>query len=247
MELKKLNIILIFILFLSIMSIAGCISQNNTSYDYNQSYNQSSTSKTANNTTEAPSQSSTSQATNTTKALKTNYEASGYCSYVVDGDTIDVDGVGRIRFVGVNTPERGQAGYQEAKDFVKGLCLGKTVGLDIDNAKHYDKYGRVLSVVYAGDTNVNAELLKKGYAEVMYIPPSEFNPYSWAGTTNYRTVSKSTSSNNADYYMGNRNSKKFHEPSCSSVSKMSEKNKVRLTSRQEAINGGYNPCGICNP
>jgi len=27
--------------------------------------------------------------------------------YVVDGDTIDVDGVGRIRFVGVNTPERG--------------------------------------------------------------------------------------------------------------------------------------------
>lgn len=110
-----------------------------------------------------------------------HYEASGFCPYVVDGDTIDVNGVGRIRLVGVNTPERGQPGYQEAKDFVKNLCLYKTVYLDMDNEKHYDKYGRVLAVVYAGNTNVNAELLKRGYAEVMYIPPSEFNPYSWTG------------------------------------------------------------------
>jgi micrococcal nuclease len=107
------------------------------------------------------------------------YETSGYCSHVVDGDTIDVDGVGRIRFVGINTPERGEIGYQEAKDFVKNSCLGKTVGLDIDNDKHYDKYGRILAVVYADDVNLNAELLKRGYAEVLYIPPSEFNPYSW--------------------------------------------------------------------
>jgi micrococcal nuclease len=112
---------------------------------------------------------------------KTNskYEAGGYCPHVVDGDTIDVEGVGRIRFVGVDTPERGERGYQEAKDFVKSSCLGKTVGLDIDNAKHYDKYGRVLAVVYVDSVNLNAELLKRGYAEVLYIPPSEFNPYSW--------------------------------------------------------------------
>ena len=98
---------------------------------------------------------------------------------MVDGDTLDVDGVGRIRLVGVNAREVDEPGYQEAKDFVKRECLGKVVGLDIDDAKHYDKYGRILAVVYIGDTNINAELLKRGYAEVMYIPPSEFNPYSW--------------------------------------------------------------------
>ena len=163
---KKINIILILIL---ILAVAGCTSQNNNTYNPNVSTNQSTA--LANNTP-APQN-------NTPAPAKTNYEASGYCPYVVDGDTIDVDGVGRIRFVGVNTPERGQPGYGEAKDFVKSLCLGKTVGLDIDNAKTHDKYGRVLAVVYAGDTNVNAELLKRGYAEVMYIPPSEFNPYSW--------------------------------------------------------------------
>ena len=119
--------------------------------------------------------------TTTNQPSNVHYEASGFCPYVVDGDTIDVDGVGRIRLVGVNTPERGQPGYQEAKDFVKSSCLHKTVYLDIDNAKHYDKYGRVLAVVYVGNTNVNKELLKRGYAEIMYIPPSEFNPYSWTG------------------------------------------------------------------
>jgi micrococcal nuclease len=234
--LKKITLILVLFLMVSIIGISGCTSQNNNSYDPNSSssYNQSPPpQKVTNNTPSLP---------------KTNYEASGYCPYVVDGDTIDVDGVGRIRFVGVNTPERGQPGYQEAKDFVASLCLGKTVGLDIDNAKHYDKYGRVLAVVYAGDTNVNAELLKRGYAEVMFIPPSEFDPYSWAGTTNSQTVSKSTSSNaNVGYYIGNRISMKFHKPSCSSVAKMSEKNKVRLNSRQDAINGVYSPCGYCKP
>jgi len=107
------------------------------------------------------------------------YEASGYCYHVVDGDTIDVEGVGRIRLVGVNTPERGQPGYWEAKDFVEKMCLGKTVYLDIDDAKNYDKYGRILAVVYVDDMNLNAELLRRGYAEIMYIPPSEFDPYTW--------------------------------------------------------------------
>jgi endonuclease YncB( thermonuclease family) len=40
-------------------------------------------------------------------------------------------------------------------------------------------YGRTLAVVYVANINLNQELLKRGYAEVMYIPPSEFNPYSW--------------------------------------------------------------------
>ncbi len=106
-------------------------------------------------------------------------EASGFCYHVVDGDTIDVDNVGRIRLVGINTPEKDQPGYQEAKDFVKKRCLGKTVYLDIDDAKYHDKYGRVLAVVYADNININAALLKGGYAKIMYIPPSEFNPYSW--------------------------------------------------------------------
>lgn len=119
-----------------------------------------------------------------TYSLKTSdnsvqYDAKGMCYHVVDGDTLDVDTVGRIRFVGINTPEKDQSGYQKAKDFVKRACLGKMVYLDIDDAKNHDKYGRVLAVVYVNGVNINAALLKEGYADIMYIPPSEFNPYLW--------------------------------------------------------------------
>lgn len=48
-------------------------------------------------------------------------------------------------------------------------------------------------------------------------------------------------------YIGNKNSKKFHYPGCGSVGQMKESNKVRLDSREEAIRGGYDPCGNCNP
>ena len=46
-------------------------------------------------------------------------------------------------------------------------------------------------------------------------------------------------------YIGNKNSKKFHRPDCRTLS--AEKNRVPLTSYEEAINNGYSPCGNCRP
>ena len=49
-------------------------------------------------------------------------------------------------------------------------------------------------------------------------------------------------------YVLNTNTKKFHYPSCSSVKKMSEKNKSFFTgTREEVINMGFDPCGNCHP
>ncbi len=48
-------------------------------------------------------------------------------------------------------------------------------------------------------------------------------------------------------YVGNKNSHVFHRSTCSSASSMSEKNKVAFSSREEAIEKGYKPCGKCNP
>ena len=110
-------------------------------------------------------------------------EFTGLCTYVTDGDTIEVDGLGKVRFVGVNTPERGVEGYICSKRFVQKFCLNKEVSLDIDDSKYTDKYGRYLAVVIVDGKNLNEMLLKEGLAEVMYIPPSEFYPYDWAPNT----------------------------------------------------------------
>jgi micrococcal nuclease len=154
-----------------VLAVSGC-THSGSNQPINSSY-------TGNNTSNPTSVPTTTTTTTNTGSNSQNVEVSGKCYKVVDGDTIDVEGIGRVRFVGVNTPERGQAGYQTAKDYVSSMCLGKTVGLNIDNAKNKDKYDRTLAVIYVDGVNLNQDLLKKGYAEVMYIPPSEFNPYSW--------------------------------------------------------------------
>ena len=48
-------------------------------------------------------------------------------------------------------------------------------------------------------------------------------------------------------YIGNKNSKKFHYPTCRAVTQMKDKNKVEFHSREEAIERQYTPCGECNP
>lgn len=49
-------------------------------------------------------------------------------------------------------------------------------------------------------------------------------------------------------YILNTNTKKFHEPSCSSVDDMKESNKAEyIGTRSEVIGNGYDPCGRCKP
>ena len=60
--------------------------------------------------------------------------------------------------------------------------------------------------------------------------------------------SKSSANQEICQYIGNKNTKKFHYPECAAVSQMKEKNKVFLNcTRDEALHGGYTPCGQCNP
>ncbi|WP_458455425.1 thermonuclease family protein [Methanobrevibacter sp.] len=184
-------------------------------------------------------------------------EETAICTSVVDGDTIYLDNGKKVRFVGVNTPERGVDGYITSKNFVQKLCLNKKVGLDIDDSKQFDRYGRTLAVVIVDGKNVNEMLLKEGLAEIMYMPPSEFYPYNWANentpTSSYQSSDTSSSdtssqsSSDSGSYVGNSNTGKFHLASCSSVGKMSDKNKVFFSSRDDAINQGYVPCKRCNP
>jgi len=96
---------------------------------------------------------------------------------VVDGDTIDIEGGERIRFAIVNTPERGEAGYQEAKQWVIDRCLGKTAVIDLDHNQPRT-YNRLVGLVYCDVQGyfVNLELLQQGLAVVMprFCEYSEF-------------------------------------------------------------------------
>lgn len=52
----------------------------------------------------------------------------------------------------------------------------------------------------------------------------------------------------AENYVLNRKSMKFHDPSCTGVKDIKEKNRWDYRgSRQSVLDMGYNPCKICNP
>jgi len=108
---------------------------------------------------------------------------SGIVTTVIDGNTIEIEDVGRVRFAGINTPELDTEEGKAAKEYVKGLCEGKVVYLDIDDFHIIDQCGRIVAVVYSpyNEThrvNLNQLLLIEGYAEAKEYH-NEFNPYVW--------------------------------------------------------------------
>jgi micrococcal nuclease len=99
---------------------------------------------------------------------------------VVDGDTIHVQVDGRIekvRYIGVNTPEvhhptKGEeAGGREAAAVNRTLVTGRPVRLELD-VQERDRHGRLLAYAWVGDVMINAELVRRGYAQVMTVPPN---------------------------------------------------------------------------
>jgi endonuclease YncB( thermonuclease family) len=90
---------------------------------------------------------------------------------VIDGDTLEatlVLGLGvslegvRIRLLGVDTPEKGEEGYEQALEYMlirMVLCAERIL---VTNGKT-DSYGRVLGIVMCGETDINEELINMGY------------------------------------------------------------------------------------
>ncbi len=89
---------------------------------------------------------------------------------VIDGDTIKSNSES-IRLIGIDTPEKGEVGYQEAKEVLTNLVLGKTV-VAKPGKDTYDKYGRTLSYIYSDDIFVNNYMIEQGWAKTLSIAPN---------------------------------------------------------------------------
>jgi micrococcal nuclease len=91
---------------------------------------------------------------------------------VIDGDTIDVATVGRVRLLGIDAPELAR-GHDtaapfayEAREKLISLVLRRWVRLEADGAR-LDAYNRHLAYVLREDgVFVNAELVREGLARV---------------------------------------------------------------------------------
>lgn len=99
---------------------------------------------------------------------------------VVDGDTIVVAGGRSVRLIGIDTPETKdprkpvQCFGREASDFLTAM-LPKGTGVRlVGDVEAHDVYNRTLAYAYRLPDGmfVNAELVRRGYAHVLTIPPN---------------------------------------------------------------------------
>ena len=89
---------------------------------------------------------------------------------VIDGDTVVLADGERVRYIGMDTPERGERLFDEATAYNRRLVEGQRVGLLKDQSEA-DRFGRLLRYVFAGDILVNAELVREGLAEAKRYDP----------------------------------------------------------------------------
>lgn len=95
---------------------------------------------------------------------------------VIDGDTIEIEGKIKVRYIGVNTPELHdpkkpiECFGQAATDENKKLVEGKEVYIQKDISET-DKFKRLLRYVWVEDIFVNDYLVRQGFAQVSTFPP----------------------------------------------------------------------------
>ena len=177
--------------------------------------------------------------------------------WVDDGDTVVLSDGTRVRYIGINAPEIAHEDRPaerfgpEARAFNEKLVDQKRVRLELDRERQ-DQYGRLLAYVFLKDgTFVNAELVRAGYAYYLFlIPNTKYDQLLlrlqreamakrvglWRGFPDQRGT-----------YMGNRRSKRFHQPNCPFGKTISPKNRIVFRTKYEAFWAGYAPCKRCNP
>ena len=108
----------------------------------------------------------------------------GIVTWVYDGDTLEIEAIGKVRLIGIDTPERERSNrdqylldkgvstakqrqtYQAAKQFNIKQVKGKMVRLTLDESQR-DRYDRLLAYVYLPDDRLlNRVLIEQGLAVV---------------------------------------------------------------------------------
>ncbi len=84
---------------------------------------------------------------------------------VIDGDTCVLQDKRRVRYLGINSPEKGEPHAREATLANNALVGGKTIRIEFLRARE-DSKGRLLAYVFVKDTLVNEALVRQGHAHI---------------------------------------------------------------------------------
>ena len=171
---------------------------------------------------------------------------------VVDGDTVELKGGDVLRLLGVDTPEKNQQYYEEARQFLSEKTLGKKAEIVYGKSRR-DRYGRLLGFLYVDSVFVNREILANGlgylylFRDNIELPQIEELLEGQKKAIDDKVGLWSISYRAEDYYVRKPGSFRFHRPGCRSVVNSDASKLIRYESREEAAKIGLSPCRNCRP
>jgi micrococcal nuclease len=173
----------------------------------------------------------------------------------VDGDTVELEDGRKVRYLGIDTPEKGENFYVEARDANAAYVAGKEAWLEFDVEKS-DKYGRLLAFVWVqspqGALLVNAELIRSGLAYAYTPGPNAKHKESLVACQ--REARENGRGFWKDYVLGRdssfvttRNGHAFHKEGCEALKSANPDNLRSWKSRDDVMDAGFSPCRTCKP
>ena len=176
---------------------------------------------------------------------------------VVDGDTVVLQDGQKVRYIGINAPELASDDHQAepygeaSKRFNGRLVDGKKLRLEFDK-ESYDRYKRLLAYVFLKDgTFVNAEILSNGYAYFLQSRPNlKYDSILLQSQRSAMSAKRGIwqywqEQKNA--VVGNKNSRRFHLPTCPYGRQIKPDNRIVFQKRWDAYWAGYAPGKRCQP
>ena len=95
---------------------------------------------------------------------------------VVDGDTVELSGLGKARLIGIDTPEvygGAECFGREASRYARRQLAGERERYPVGREER-DRYGRVLVYLWLEDgRSFNALLVSRGFAQPLTVPPND--------------------------------------------------------------------------
>ncbi len=183
----------------------------------------------------------------------------------IDGDTLVLDTGQRVRFAGVDTPEKGsketppQYYASEARNFTCQQVKGKQIRVVPLSQESRDRYHRLVAEIRLPDgRSLNELLLQEGMATFYFhknLPADLVRRLTaaqrdaidrrkgcWAFVLDRPEAQ--------DAFTGNANSRRFFSEACLRKANVAKRNQIRFDSLEEAFKKGFAPvreCGIWPP
>jgi micrococcal nuclease len=177
--------------------------------------------------------------------------------WVIDGDTVVLGGGQRVRYIGINAPELAHEDHKAepygdaSKQFNALLVNGKDVRLEFDQER-FDRYKRLLAYVFLKNaTFVNAEILANGYAYLLRNRPNlKYDSILLQSQRSAMSAKRGIWQNwkeNQNTVVGNKNSFRFHLPTCPYGKQIKPQNRIVFQKKWDAYWEGCAPGKRCMP